>query len=134
MRGREAERSAEPPVRCPTSCLNLENARGVSMQPNFNSWKADCQRKVAVWVRIPNLPLEFCTVESLELIGNMIGKIVKIDRSTSIYDKGEYARICVEVDLQKPLLPAFTVFGEDMQLVYEGLHLVCFSCGWYGHD
>ncbi|KAI9109988.1 hypothetical protein K1719_019029 [Acacia pycnantha] len=97
---------------------------------NFNPRKADCQRKVAVWVRIPDLPLEFCTVESLEIIG----KIIKIDRSTSIYDKGEFAHFCVEVDLQKPLLPAFTLFGEDKQLVHEGLQLVCLSCGRYGHD
>ncbi|KAI9121291.1 hypothetical protein K1719_008324 [Acacia pycnantha] len=102
-------------------------------RPNFNPRKADCQRKVAVWVRIPDLPMEFCTVESLCLIGNMIGKIIKIDRSTSVYDKGEFARICVEVDLQKPLLLAFTAFREDKQLVYEGLHLVCFDCGLYGH-
>ncbi|KAI9107594.1 hypothetical protein K1719_021631 [Acacia pycnantha] len=103
-------------------------------RPNFNPWKADCQRRIAVWVRIPDLPMEFCTVESLGIIGNMIGKIIKIDRSTSIYDKGAFSRICVEVDLHKPLLPAFTVFGEDKQLVYEGLHLVCFECGKYGHE
>ncbi|KAI9108191.1 hypothetical protein K1719_021064 [Acacia pycnantha] len=102
-------------------------------RPNFNPWKADCQRRIAVWVRIPDLPMEFCTVESLGIIGNMIGKIIKIDRSISIYDKGEFARICVEVDLHKPLLPAFTIFGENRQLVYEGLHLVCFECGRYGH-
>ncbi|KAI9114156.1 hypothetical protein K1719_014806 [Acacia pycnantha] len=83
---------------------------------------------------IPDLPMEFCTVESLGLIGNMIGKIVKIDRSTSIYEKGGFARICVEIDLQSPLLPAFKVFGEEKQLVYEGLHLVCFGCGKYGHE
>ncbi|KAI9112941.1 hypothetical protein K1719_016055 [Acacia pycnantha] len=102
-------------------------------QPNFNPWRADCQRRIAVWVRIPDLPMELSTVESLGIIGNMIGKIIKIDRSTSIYDKGEFARIYVEVDLQKPLLPVFTAFGEDRQLVYEGLHLVCFECGKYGH-
>ncbi|KAI9080877.1 hypothetical protein K1719_037186 [Acacia pycnantha] len=103
-------------------------------RPNFNPWRADRQRKIAVWVRIPDLPMEFCTVESLGLIGNMIGKIVKIDRSTSIYEKGGFARICVEIDLQSPLLPAFKVFGEERQLVYEGLHFVCFGCGKYGHD
>ncbi|KAI9107610.1 hypothetical protein K1719_021273 [Acacia pycnantha] len=103
-------------------------------RPNFNPWRADRQRKIAVWVRIPDLPMEFCTVESLGLIGNMIGKIVKIDRSTSIYEKGGFARICVEIDLQSPLLPAFKVFGEEKQLVYEGLHLVCFGCGRYGHE
>ncbi|KAI9116726.1 hypothetical protein K1719_012384 [Acacia pycnantha] len=33
-------------------------------RPNFNPKKADCQRRIAVWVRIPDLPMEFCTVES----------------------------------------------------------------------
>ncbi|KAI9114798.1 hypothetical protein K1719_014496 [Acacia pycnantha] len=42
-------------------------------------------------------------------------------------------KICVEVDLLKPLLPAFTAFGENKQLVFEGLHLVCFCCGRYMH-
>lgn len=59
-------------------------------RPNFNPWRADRQRRIAVWVRIPNLPMELCTVKSLGLIGNMIGKMIKIDRSTSIYDKGEF--------------------------------------------
>ncbi|KAI9108176.1 hypothetical protein K1719_021049 [Acacia pycnantha] len=103
-------------------------------RPNFNPWRADCQRRIAVWVQIPDLPMELCTVESLGMIGNMIGKMIKIDRSTSIYDKGEFARICVGVDLQKPLLPAFTAFGKNKQLVYEGLHSVCFECGLYEHD
>ncbi|KAI9102870.1 hypothetical protein K1719_023309 [Acacia pycnantha] len=85
------------------------------------------------YILVQHLPMEFCTVESLGIIGNMIGKIIKIDMSKSIYDKGVFARICVEVDLHKPLLPAFTIFGENRQLVYEGLHLVCFECGRYGH-
>ncbi|KAI9074508.1 hypothetical protein K1719_043507 [Acacia pycnantha] len=72
-------------------------------RPNFNPWSADRHRKIAVWVRIPDLPMEFCTVESLGMIGNMIGKIVKIDRSTSIYEKRGFARICVEIDLRLPL-------------------------------
>ncbi|KAI9128923.1 hypothetical protein K1719_000406 [Acacia pycnantha] len=52
----------------------------------------------------------------------------------SIYDKGEFARICVKIDLQQPLLTAFTAFDEDMQLVYEGLQSMCFGCGLYGHE
>ncbi|KAI9122550.1 hypothetical protein K1719_006390 [Acacia pycnantha] len=41
--------------------------------------------------------------------------------------------MCVEVDLQKPLLPGFSHFGEERRFKYEGLHLVCFTCGRYGH-
>ncbi|KAI9105162.1 hypothetical protein K1719_022691 [Acacia pycnantha] len=41
--------------------------------------------------------------------------------------------MCVEVDLQKPLLTGFSHFGEERRFKYEGLHLVCFTCGRYGH-
>ncbi|KAI9111179.1 hypothetical protein K1719_017790 [Acacia pycnantha] len=49
---------------------------------NFNPQKADCQRRITEWVRIPDLPMEFCTVEALGIIGNMIGKMTKIDRES----------------------------------------------------
>ncbi|KAI9124212.1 hypothetical protein K1719_005512 [Acacia pycnantha] len=103
-------------------------------RPNFNPWKADFQCIIAAWIRLPDIPFEFYNVESLQRIGNMVGKMIKIDRSTSVYDKGGFARICVEIDLKKPLLPTYMVFGEERHIVYEGLHQVCFVCGKYGHQ
>ncbi|KAI9115244.1 hypothetical protein K1719_013563 [Acacia pycnantha] len=52
----------------------------------------------------------------------------------SVYDKGGFARICVEVDLKQPLLPTYVVFGEERLIIYEGLHQVCLACGKYGHQ
>ncbi|KAI9088987.1 hypothetical protein K1719_029266 [Acacia pycnantha] len=101
---------------------------------NFNPWNADLQCRIAVWIRLPDVPFEFYNIESLRRIGNMVGKMIKVDRSTSIYDKGGFARICVELDLQQPLLPSYTVFGEEQAIIYEGLHSVCFACGKYGHQ
>ncbi|KAI9073491.1 hypothetical protein K1719_044530 [Acacia pycnantha] len=73
--------------------------------PNFNPWKADLQRNIAAWIRLPDVPLEFYNVESLRRIGNM-----------------------------QPLLPTYTVFEEERPIIYEGLHQVCFTCGKYGHQ
>ncbi|KAI9094746.1 hypothetical protein K1719_026552 [Acacia pycnantha] len=56
------------------------------------------------------------------------------DRATSIYDKGGFARLCVEIDLKQLLIPSYTVFGEERTIIYEGLHHVCFQCGRYGHS
>ncbi|KAI9099168.1 hypothetical protein K1719_024935 [Acacia pycnantha] len=64
----------------------------------------------------------------------MIRKMIKVDLSTSIYDKGRFARICVEIDLKKPLVPTYMVFGDERPIIYEGLHHVCFACGKYGHQ
>lgn len=44
-----------------------------------------------------------------------------------------YARMCVEIDLNAPLLPSYTVDGNKLKIEYEGLHLICFSCGKVGH-
>ncbi|KAI9083745.1 hypothetical protein K1719_034334 [Acacia pycnantha] len=63
----------------------------------------------------------------------MVGKMIKVDRFTSVYDKGGFARICVEIDLKNPLLPTCTIFSEERPIIYEGLHQVCFVCGKYGH-
>ncbi|KAI9086948.1 hypothetical protein K1719_031109 [Acacia pycnantha] len=103
-------------------------------RPNFNPWKDDFQCIIAAWILLPDIPFEFYNVESLRRIENMVGKMIKIDRSTSVYDKGGFARICVEIDLKKPLLPMYMVFGEERHIVYEGLHQVCFACGKYGHQ
>ncbi|KAI9081257.1 hypothetical protein K1719_036757 [Acacia pycnantha] len=102
--------------------------------PNFNPWKADLQCNIAAWIRLPDVSFEFYNVESLCRIGNMVGKMIKVDQSTSVYDKGGFARICVEIDLKKPLLPTYTIFSEERPIIYEGLHQVCFVCGKYGHQ
>ncbi|XP_028769816.1 uncharacterized protein LOC114727283 [Neltuma alba] len=101
--------------------------------PNFNPWKADNQKRIATWIRFPDLPVELYNVESLRRLGNLVGKMLKIDRTTAFSEKGGFARICVELDLEQPLLPSFDHFGEERKIKYEGLHLVCFNCGTYGH-
>ncbi|KAL4345410.1 hypothetical protein AHAS_Ahas11G0275600 [Arachis hypogaea] len=59
--------------------------------------------------------------------------MLKIDRVTLIHSRGRFARICVEIDLFKKLVHRISVFGSTLNIEYEGLHLICFSCGKYGH-
>ncbi|KAI9077202.1 hypothetical protein K1719_040773 [Acacia pycnantha] len=83
--------------------------------------------------RIPLLPLEFCNAASLKKIGSLIGRTLKIDRITYASKQGRYARMCVEIDLNKRLTTAINIFGRKCYVEYEGLHLICFNCGKYGH-
>lgn len=39
----------------------------------------------------------------------------------------------VEVDITKPLLAKFKMQSRVRTVEYEGIHLVCFGCGIYGH-
>ncbi|CAN1154325.1 hypothetical protein LINPERPRIM_LOCUS41073 [Linum perenne] len=59
--------------------------------------------KLRVWVRLPNLPLECYDEFVLTSIGNIIGKIVHIDHITLNGCRGNYARICVEIDITQKL-------------------------------
>ncbi|KAK4272987.1 hypothetical protein QN277_021464 [Acacia crassicarpa] len=107
----------------------------LTVQPwegNFRPDKAVID-KAAVWVRIPKVPLEFYDEFALTLIGNRIGKTLKVDLNTSCQLRGRFARICVLVELNKQLMQGFLLDNEPFYLEYEGLHLLCTTCGTYGH-
>lgn len=91
-------------------------------------------KKVAVWVRVPELPLELYNDKFLTRLGNCLGVMLKIDRLTSFHHRGQFARLCVEINLANPVIPQVVVRGEKLNLVYEGLHTICFHCGVYGHE
>ncbi|XP_057746113.1 uncharacterized protein LOC130965362 [Arachis stenosperma] len=93
----------------------------------------DFVQKIAVWVRIPELPVELYTNKFLWRAGKKIGTMLKIDQNTSIHSRGKFARLCVEIDLRRKLVPAIKVLGHDFKVEYEGLHLIFFGCGRYGH-
>ena len=60
--------------------------------------------------------------------------MLKVDKNTLNRTKGRFARVCVKLDLNKPLLPSIMINGVEKKIEYEGLHLICFKCGKYGHD
>ena len=68
-------------------------------RPNFDPWALDHHRRIAAWIRIPVLPLEFFNAESLHMLGNLIGRTLKVDSITYTTERGRFARICVELDL-----------------------------------
>ena len=64
--------------------------------PDSNA-EVDVPKEVLVWVRLPNLPVHCWNIQTLEKVGNALGRY--IDKAEN---KGQYscARICVEVDLE----------------------------------
>ncbi|XP_058725672.1 uncharacterized protein LOC131596965 [Vicia villosa] len=101
-------------------------------KPNFQP-ECDTIDEVVVWVCIAGLPIEYYSPKALTRFGNRIGRAIKIDRTTTKQERGKYARICVAVNLAKPLLGMFQIDGSNYKIEYEGLHLLCLSCGRYGH-
>ncbi|XP_028802559.1 uncharacterized protein LOC114757642 [Neltuma alba] len=103
-------------------------------------WKEDFDseseviERILAWVRISRLPVDYYDEGLLHVLGCQIGKVIKVDKTTAKQSKGWFARLCVELDLKKPLLPVILVNRKEKKVEYEGIHLICFACGRYGHD
>ncbi|XP_058726091.1 uncharacterized protein LOC131597407 [Vicia villosa] len=102
-------------------------------RPNFQP-DSDTIDEVAVWVRISGFPIEYYDSRALTVFGKRIGRTIKVDKTTTKQERGKYARICVAVNLSKPLLVMFNIGKRSYKVEYEGLHLLCMSCGRYGHN
>lgn len=50
---------------------------------------------VAVWVRLPELPIEYYDNEVVTKIGSAIGPMLRIDSNTAIEARGRFVRICL---------------------------------------
>ncbi|XP_050254820.1 uncharacterized protein LOC126700653 [Quercus robur] len=88
---------------------------------------------VAVWIRLPELPIEYYELSVLREVGNTIGPVLRIDSNTTTKVRGRYACICVQVDLNKPLVQKILLEGWVQEIQYEGINTLCFSCGRVRH-
>lgn len=99
---------------------------------NFNHF-VDNIEKLLAWVRFPCLPIEYYDKEFLMKIRSKIGRPVRIDQVTRLISRGKFSRICVEIDVTKPLLAKFKLRKRVIRIEYEGIHLIFFECGVYGN-
>ncbi|KAI9079593.1 hypothetical protein K1719_038420 [Acacia pycnantha] len=102
-------------------------------KPEFNPRREKIESLVA-WVRFPELPAPLFDKKFLLNLGNAIGKAIRLDIHTAQRTRGKFARMCVELDLTKPLIPSYFVENQKLNIVYESLSMLCTMCGWYGHN
>jgi hypothetical protein len=100
--------------------------------PDFRASEASVS-SVAVWVRLPELPVEYYHKDSLMHIGSGLGPVLRVDFNTASGTRGRFARLCVQLDLDKPLMRTVRVGKLRLAVVYEGIGLLCFKCGKLGH-
>ena len=84
-----------------------------------------------MWIRFPKLAMEYYDHICHR---NRIGKTIKIDYTTKEKSRGKYVRVCVMIDIKKPPIPQFQIGNKIIKVEYEGIHLIYFNCGTYGHS
>jgi len=104
----------------------------------FDPFSATIQR-IDQWIKITRLPLELWEEDTLKQLLQHVGNFIRVDDITLNRSKGKYARVCLNIDITKPLrgslfipLPNNTQ-PLEVPISYEGLHEVCALCGSNAH-
>ncbi|CAI0393616.1 unnamed protein product [Linum tenue] len=90
-------------------------------------------KTMIVWVQLPALKIHFYHKEVVTTLGNLIGRTIKLDYHTLTQQRAKFARLAVEVDLSKQLVPRIWLDDAWQKVEYENLPEVCFECGRIGH-
>lgn len=107
-------------------------------EPNFQPENAK-PPKTTIWVHFQSAPMEQFQETILHYLASMLGRLIKIDRTTLLASRGRFARVCIEIDLSKSLPPMIKLKCQNnadpiiIKCAYEGLHKICFCCGEFGH-
>ena len=88
---------------------------------------------VAVWMKFPELSIEFYDSSVLQEISSAIGLVLRIDSYTASGSRASYACLCVQIDLSKLLINMVKVGRLRQKVMYECISLLCFCCGRLGH-
>ena len=58
---------------------------------------------------------------------------MRVDFNTTVGTRGRFARLCIQLDIDKPLVRMVRVGKTKLAVLYEGVGLLCFHCGKIGH-
>lgn len=82
-----------------------------------------------VCVRFPVLQVKYYNEHWLAC--DKIRRIIKVVGLVVL--RGKFARVCMEIEPNKPLKAGYRMYGVEWRIQYNGLQNICFKCGRYGH-
>ena len=88
---------------------------------------------MAVQIRFNELPIKYYNSEALLQIGKSIGNVLRVDTHTTNEARGRFARLCVQINVDKPLVTVVLIGKFEQPVCYEGIQKLCFSCDRMGH-
>ncbi|KAL0324719.1 UNVERIFIED_CONTAM: hypothetical protein Scaly_2439000 [Sesamum calycinum] len=90
-----------------------------------------------IWVCFPELPAHLFRNETLFSVASMVGSPLQIDALTLNKSKLSQVRVCVEIDLLKPIIEDFDLHINGVTIIqkvmFEKLPEYCSLCKHVGH-
>lgn len=102
-------------------------------EPNFRSTSTNVS-SVAVWIGLNELLIEYYNAEALYHIGKTIGNVLRVDTHTTSEARGKFARLCVQINMDKPLITIILIGKFEQPVCYKGIQKLCFDCERMGHQ
>lgn len=80
-------------------------------EPNFKSSKANLS-SVAIWIRLPELPIEYYDPSALKEIGEAFSPVLRVNAHTATESRGRFAWLCVQVNFNEPIVKLLKMGGD----------------------
>ncbi|XP_060212233.1 uncharacterized protein LOC132639857 [Lycium barbarum] len=105
--------------------------------PDFEFTK-EFPTEIPLWVKFPQLPMNFWGVNSLSRLATSIGTPMFVDECTAKDTRVSFARMLIEVNITKPLpdkIPVVEPSGRifSQAVTYEWRPMFCEKCQTIGH-
>ena len=71
---------------------------------------------IAVWIRLSGLPIKYYEPSVLKDIDLAIGPVLRIDTQTATEARGRFARLCVQVKFDKPIIKLVKIGGLQLPM------------------
>uniref|UniRef100_A0A803PWX1 Reverse transcriptase domain-containing protein n=1 Tax=Cannabis sativa TaxID=3483 RepID=A0A803PWX1_CANSA len=107
--------------------------------PTSGQWRDARLDTISCWVRMKGLPLKAITLNNIQRLGNLAGKVEDIvwNNPQQIFLNG-YVRVKIGFPIQREVFVGryIPVDGDKrwVQFKFDKLPLICFKCGFWGHD
>ncbi|KAF4397904.1 hypothetical protein G4B88_019625, partial [Cannabis sativa] len=107
--------------------------------PESGQWRDARLDKVSLWVKMRGFPLKALTVNNVKRLGSMAGDVEDIiwNNPQQIFLNG-YVRVKIGFPIRNAIFVGryIPVDGGKrwVQFKFEKLPLLCFKCGYWGHD
>ncbi|KAI8573389.1 hypothetical protein RHMOL_Rhmol01G0273400 [Rhododendron molle] len=98
----------------------------------------DQLQKIPLWAQFYNVPLELWTAAGLSYVASAVGKPLYADSVIEQCKRLNYAKICVEIDVNSELPESFDVVLANgacftINVWYPWRPLKCSKCHVFGH-
>ena len=95
-------------------------------------------KTVPIWVNLINIPYQFWTEKGLSLVASYLGTPLMLDAPTLEKKRLDFARVCVEIDIDCEFPTDFDIHMDRNMKVVIGVEYAwkparCSHCGAFGH-